>query len=344
MGGFTRCAQSRPESAGSSPGPACYGRGGERATITDAFVVNGYLGSAALGHSAVDIDVQRARRAVEDIATSAALEDTAEAVIKVAVFGMYLEVSKLVSRHGIDPRDLDLIAFGGAGPMLACFLARELGMRRVIVPPTPGVLSAFGGIIADIRNDFIRTVYADLDTDVTDTLASAAEELRLSGLAWLHEEQGFDGTPVMQFSADMRYRGQSYEIDTPLNESWIADGDLAAITAAFHKEHERLYDYADESAPLQIINLRLVVSGVPPKPELAALEASDVPPYRRGARRSTAMAESKRQRFSGARNCLQASDFQGPAIVTQDDTTSCILDGFSVSVDALGNLILSSEG
>ena len=146
--------------------------------------------------------------------------------------------------------------------MLACFLARELGMRRVIVPPTPGVLSAFGGIIADIRNDFIRTVYADLDTDVTDTLASAAEGLRLAGLAWLHEEQGFDGTPVMQFSADMRYRGQSYEIDTPLTESWIADGDLAAITAAFHKEHERLYDYADGSAPLQIINLRLVVSGV----------------------------------------------------------------------------------
>ena len=335
-----------PESAGSSPGPACYGRGGKRATITDAFVVNGYLGSAALGYSAVDIDVQRARRAVEDIAKSlgCSCEDTAEAIIKVAVSGMYLEVSKLVSRHGIDPRDLDLIAFGGAGPMLACFLARELGMRRIIVPPTPGVLSAFGGIIADIRNDFIRTVYADLDADVTDTLASATEELRLSGLAWLHEEQGFDGTPVMQFSADMRYRGQSYEIDTPLNESWIADGDLAAITAAFHKEHERLYDHADETAPLQIINLRLVVSGVPPKPEIAALEASDVPPLPTG---STAIyCDGREQTAEVFRRAelLAGQQFSGPAIVTQDDTTSCILDGFSVGVDTLGNLILYSEG
>ena len=123
------------------------------------------LGTAALGYSAVEIDNARAEAAINTVADSLDLsrEATAEAIIRVAVSGMYLEVSKLVSRHGIDPRDLDLIAFGGAGPMMACFLARELGMRRVIVPAAPGVLSAYGGVIADVRNDFIRTIYSDLD-------------------------------------------------------------------------------------------------------------------------------------------------------------------------------------
>ncbi|PPR61474.1 MAG: Acetophenone carboxylase gamma subunit [Alphaproteobacteria bacterium MarineAlpha4_Bin2] len=335
-----------PESAGSTPGPACYGQGGNRATITDAFVVNGFLGAAALGYSSVDIDADKARDAVNEIAQTLGLscEDTAEAIIKVAVSGMYLEVSKLVSRHGIDPRDLDLIAFGGAGPMLACFLARELGMQRVIVPPAPGVLSAYGGIIADIRNDFIRTVYADLEKKDAETLKNAALDLRKAGLSWLRDEQGFEGTPILQFSADMRYRGQSYEIDTPLDEKWITDGGLASVNVAFHSEHERLYDYADNSAPLQIINLRLVVSGVPPKPEFAPLEVSAEPPTSVGDALIYCDGKQQKAQLYQRESFLAKQTFTGPAIITQDDATSCILDGSAVRVDQLGNLIVSMEG
>jgi len=334
-----------PESAGSSPGPACYGRGGARATITDAFVVNGFLGAADLGYSAVELDVARARTVIGNLATSLGmtLENTAEAIVKVAVSGMYLEVSKLVSRHGIDPRELDLIAFGGAGPMMACFLARELGMRRVVIPLTPGVLSAFGGLIADVRNDFIQTLYADLDAKLTAALKAALDDLRRHALAWLHDEQDFKGEAALTCSADIRYRGQSYEIDTPLDAAWIESGDVAAMVDAFHRKHARIFDYADTSAPLQLINLRLIVTGVPPKPEIALLETSDaapvaeaaVPVYYDGTQQSADVYRRAELRAG--------QSFHGPAIVTQDDTTSCIPGGFAAVVDKFGNLILSRE-
>ena len=147
-----------PESAGSTPGPACYGRGGTKPTITDALVLLGFLGNAALGYSAVDIQIERSREAITPLADSLSMttEAAAESIIRIAISGMYLEISKLVSRQGIDPRDLSLIAFGGAGPMLACWLAEELSMKNVVVPLVPGVLSAFGGLVADIKNDFIK--------------------------------------------------------------------------------------------------------------------------------------------------------------------------------------------
>ena len=334
-----------PESAGSTPGPACYGLGGERATITDAFVVTGFLGASALGYSAVQLDVDKARSAIDVIAGQIGLscEDTAEAIIRVAISGMYLEVSKLVSRHGIDPRELDLIAFGGAGPMMACFVARELGMRRVVVPMTPGVLSAFGGLIADVRNDFIRTIYADLEEEVTGKLQEALIELQKRALHWLKDEQGFNGEPILKVSADMRYRGQSYEIDTPLERAWIEDGNIDALVSAFHLEHTRLYEYADEAAPLQIINLRLIISGVPPKPEISPLETSDAPPSPIGQTPVYCDGEERQADIYQRGDLRAGQSFNGPAIVAQDDTTSCILEGFRVEVDALGNLILNLE-
>ena len=334
-----------PESAGSTPGPACYGLGGERATITDAFVVTGFLGASALGYSAVQLDRDKARNAIGAIAGQIGIscEDTAEAIIRVAVSGMYLEVSKLVSRHGIDPRELDLIAFGGAGPMMACFVARELGMRRVIVPMTPGVLSAFGGIIADVRNDFIRTIYADLEVEVVGKLRKALVELQKSALHWLQDEQGFDGNPILKVSADMRYRGQSYEIDTPIAGEWIEDGNIDALVAAFHREHTRLYEYADEAAPLQVINLRLIISGVPPKPEISPIEASDKPPSPIGQTPVYCDGEERKADIYRRVDFRAGQSFNGPTIVTQDDTTSCILNGFHAEVDALGNLILNLE-
>ena len=129
-----------PESAGSRPGPACYGRGGTRATITDAFVVLGLIGHADLGYNAVQIDIEKARAVLGELSESlgTSVEETAEAIIEIAVSGMYSEVSGLVSRFGVDPREFALLAFGGAGPMMACFLARELRMKEVVVPLTPG--------------------------------------------------------------------------------------------------------------------------------------------------------------------------------------------------------------
>ncbi len=332
-----------PESAGSTPGPACYGRGGERATITDALVVLGFLGNAALGYSAVRMEPERARAAVGEIADqlSMGLEETAEAIVRVAVSGMYLEVSKLVSRHGIDPRELSLIAFGGAGPMLACWLARELDMREVVVPRVPGVLSAFGGLIADIKNDFIQTVYLDLDQGAVETMQQGFGDLARRAMRWIREEQGFEEDVSMFPSADIRYRGQSYEIDTPIDAAWIETGDVAAIAEAFHRQHEALYDHADPEAELQVINLRLVVTGQPPKPVFAPAPKADGEIVA-GGRAEVFLDGAKREAEVFARADMAAGHrIAGPAIVTQDDCTTCVLAGYRGRVDEAGNLILA---
>lgn len=331
-----------PESAGSTPGPACYGKGGERATITDALVVLGFLGRSALGYSAVEMHPDLARAVIDDVAgkLSMTAEAAAEAIVRVAVSGMYLEVSKLVSRHGIDPRELSLIAFGGAGPMLACWLARELGMREVIVPRVPGVLSAFGGLIADIKNDFIRTVYLDLDEAAVEPLRDGFGDLARQAMRWIREDQGFEEDVAMYPSADIRYRGQSYEIDTPLEAIWIEEGDLQAIGGAFHRLHEQVYEHADEDAELQIINLRLIVTGQPAKPAFApAVKATG--PLRPGARVEVFHDGARHLADVHARADMAAGHrFDGPAIVTQDDCTTCVLGGYSGAVDDAGNLIL----
>lgn len=332
-----------PESAGSSPGPACYGRGGERATITDALVVLGFLGNAALGYSAVEMHPDLAKKAVGEIAKRLSLtsEATAEAIVRVAVSGMYLEVSKLVSRHGIDPRELSLIAFGGAGPMLACWLARELDMREVVVPRVPGVLSAFGGLIADIKNDFIRTVYLDLDKIAVEPMQQGFGDLARQAMHWIRDEQGFEDAVALFPSADIRYRGQSYEIDTPLEALWLEEGNIEAIADAFHRVHERIYDHADHKAELQIINLRMVVTGQPPKPVFAAAPKAKGPLT--ANRRVEVFLDGETQGADvHARADMAAGHrLQGPAIVTQDDCTTCVLSGYSGRVDDAGNLILT---
>jgi len=331
-----------PESAGSNPGPACYGRGGTRPTITDAFCVCGFLGETELGYSAVDIDRDLARTAVGEIAAQLGLglEETAEAIIKVAVSGMYLEVSKLVSRYGIDPREFTLQAFGGAGPMLSCFVARELGMTRVAIPTTPGVLSAFGGLIADIKNDFISTVYCDLDT-ATQTLRDGYADLRRRAIAWLREEQDFEGDATLLYTADMRYRGQSFEIETVLEEDWTENGDLRSIADAFHAEHARVYDHADEEAAVQVINLRLVIVGAAPKPELRELAAGEAAPAPKGDVDVFYDGAAHKAALYDRAALLAGQVIEGPAVIQQDDCTTCILGGFTAEVDAYGNILLN---
>ena len=333
-----------PSSAGSSPGPACYGRGGEQATITDAYAVCGWLGRGGLGYGAVQIDVAGAERAVGAIAgrLGTGLEQTAEAIIQVSISGVFLEVSKLLSRQGADPRQFALLPFGGAGPMMACLLARDLGFQKIIVPPAPGVLAAYGGLIADVRNDFIQTAFVDLDAASVAPLKAMAESLRDRALTWLRQEQQFEGEARLAFSADMRYRGQSYEIEVPLDAVWLDNGVLEAIAAAFHGEHERVYEYADSDADIQVINLRLVVSGTADQPEFEAGE-----PQRRAAQPSETTEVFYDDAWRAAkvylREQLRPGDyFPGPAIVRQDDCTTCLVEGFDAEVDRHGNIIISA--
>ena len=333
-----------PESAGSTPGPICYGRGGTRATITDAFASLGILGQAELGYSAVNVDVAAARRAVGELATQLGqrLEETAESIIRVAISGMYAGISRLVSRFGIDPRQFSLMPFGGAGPMMACYLARALSMREVLVPVTPGVLSALGGLVADIKNDFVKITFQVLNEETLPALEHDFSHLEHKARDWLIQEGSDPAGANFIFSAEMRYKGQSFEIETPLSADDIQQRRLEAIRQAFHNEHQRLYGYSDTNATIQIVALRLIASHEVSKPVLQPLKQGDegvqpmrlidvwmddgflnVPLYHRS-------------------HLLAGHNVAGPAVIAQDDTTTAILPGFTAHVDVWGNLVLTN--
>lgn len=332
-----------PESAGSDPGPACYGRGGTRATITDAFAVIGCIGAGELGYSAIRVERDKARAAIGEIARRIGqdLLATAEAIIKIAVSAMYLEVSKLVSRYGVDAREYVLEAFGGAGPMLACLLARELGLPTVLVPTAPGVLSALGGLIADIKNDFIATVFVPLEEAALPLIRERYEALQKEALHWLREDQGYDGPCAFVHSADMRYLGQSYEIETILEAEDVSRDDLAAIAGAFHRRHQEVYGHADPEAEVQIVNLRLVIAGESPKPHFAkAVDVAGPAVPREMLRVYVEGGERDVPRF--AREDLRPGQFfAGPAVIAQSDCTTWVPDGFRGRIDGYGNLILT---
>ncbi|WP_369790680.1 hydantoinase/oxoprolinase family protein [Rouxiella sp. WC2420] len=337
-----------PDSAGSLPGPVCYGRGGKQATVTDAFAACGLLGHGALGYSAVSVDVAAARDAVSLLARplGISIEETAETIIQLAISSMYTDTSGLVSRFGIDPREFYFLAFGGAGPMMGCYLARELNMKGVVVPPTPGVLSALGGLVADLKNDFIRTLYRDLTLDCLQEIALAATALQQDAEGWLRREHGADLPYRLQFSADMRYRGQSFEIEVALENGWLAAGlsqaeSLAAIGEAFNQQHLKIFGHSDAQAAMQIINLRLVITSPTARPDLQKLAHSDAPVVAQsvvsawvdGARRDV-MVVRRDQLRAGQR-------FNGPAIIAQDDCTTCVPTAMQVNVDSFGNLIIT---
>ncbi|MEE9610759.1 MAG: hydantoinase/oxoprolinase family protein [Desulfatiglandales bacterium] len=335
-----------PESAGSDPGPACYGKGGKRATLTDAFAMCGFLGQTRLAYDSVGIQLDKAKEVIGDLARQMDrdLVETAEAIIKIAISSMYMELSKLIAKYGMDPRDFALMPFGGAGPMIACFIAREIGIRKVLVPTSPGVLSAMGGLIADIKNDFIKTVYMDFEEGALEPLKRSFEELKEEAYGWLREEHQMSGDPILYYSGDMRYRGQSYEIEVPMDQSWIIDGRIEEVTKSFHDQHEIIHGYCDREAPIQFINSRLVIVGTSPKPEFKKIPAA------RGPLESVA---EKDVFYDGATHSVPffrredlgaGRTFDGPAVILQDDCTTCVLDHFKGFVDPLGNIHLQYEG
>lgn len=335
-----------PDSAGSDPGPACYGNGGTQPTITDAFAVCGLIGQSSLAYGSIRVDPELARAAVGTLADrlGRSVEQAAQMIIDVAISGMYLEINKLIARHGIDIRDFTLMAFGGAGPMLSPMLARELGIPRVLVPTTPGVVSALGSLVADIRSDFISSLYQPLDESGMTEMLETFGELKASAESWLRQEQCHDGSYTLHYSADMHYLGQSFEIEVPFEEEHVLAGNVGKLREAFHRRHEQLYSYSDDDGEIHVVNLRMVISAAGERPALKRWQAGS----------GTAVPERSIDVFlSGAwheaglydRATLKAGQaFSGPAVVSQSDSTTCIPAGFDASVDARGNIILQTNG
>ena len=326
-----------PHSAGSTPGPACFGRGGEAFTVTDAALLCGILGHGKLGFGAIVPQAAAAERAARPIAErlGLSLPALAEGVLDVAISGMLIPIEQLLARAGAHASELTLIPFGGAGPMLGALLAQTAGMRRVLVPALPGTLCALGALTAAIRRDAMRTVLLPLEPASWPAMLATLDLLSAEAADSVAAMAGPGDTEIRR-AADLRYRGQSFEISVPFD----AATDLAALAAAFHAEHERQFGHAEPGAALQVVSLR--VSATRPAPALTLPRRAGRPhapaalgetPVRLGGQTRQALLLARADLDPGAH-------FAGPAIVVQPDCTVLVPPGWQATIDELGNIDL----
>ncbi len=337
-----------PQSAGADPGPACYGRGGESATVTDANVALGILSRDALLGGRMPIDASEADNAVDRLAATLNLtrEDVAQGIIALATANMAKAIRVISVERGYDPRDYTLVAFGGAGPLHAARLARELDIPRVLVPTIPGILCAYGLLVADLRTDFSRTIVVPAAAESLSALNSGFDELSAAATEWF-EREGIDLTRRrVKRSVDMRYVGQNYELPVELPNRPVRDNDMSEILAAFHVVHDQAYGYAAQDEPAQFVTLRLEAIGEVDKPEPRRIHSGGSADAAIIGHRRVYLPEQGGWCDVPLYDRLRLTSgvtIAGPGIVEQMDSTTLILPGQHADVDMFGNLIVIDE-
>jgi N-methylhydantoinase A len=332
-----------PQSAGSDPGPACYGRGGEEPTNTDANLLLGRLGERLIG-GAMTLDRSAAERAIARVGEPLELDATeaAQAVIRVANANLADAIRLALIRRGHDPRDFVLVAFGGAGPLHGAELARELSIPAVLVPPNPGITSALGCLLVDIRHDFSEmhlvpadeTEPSEIESRFTALEDRARERLRAEGIA---EED-----VQLLRSLDMRYLGQwrSLEISVDGKVESLED-----LTARFHDEHGRQHAYKREDTPVEIYQLKVTAIGSIPKPQLPHEGIEEHDPEPQGHREAVYGDEGAVRTAVYRRDDLRpGARIEGPAIIEQLDSTVVVPPEDKAEVDGWSNIIIRVGG
>jgi N-methylhydantoinase A len=328
-----------PQSAGADPGPACYGRGGTQPTVTDANLFLGRLDPGYFLGGRMSLDEEAARRALHTIGPEVGLDDTefAEGVLAIINAKMADAMRTITVKQGIDPREYSLVAFGGAGPMHAVWLAEELEIREVIVPWSPGTFSAWGMLQTDMRHDVVRAFYrpvAELDaSDVAAVFTQLAEE----GSALLEHEGVAADDRYFARGADMRYVGQEYTVNVAIGE----EISLETIEHDFHEAHRIRHGHSTPGAPVEFVNLRLAAMG-----RIGAGRA----PFQAPADGQDPLLGHRRVVFSGAehetsvlmRNHLRPGAREdGPLVIEEESSTTVVPPDYTIEVDDLGNLVVT---
>jgi N-methylhydantoinase A len=337
-----------PESAGAHPGPACYDRGGTRPTVTDANVVLGRLSPAHLLDGQMPLRAERARRAIQDLAAELGLSivDAARGILSVVQANMLGAIRVVSVRKGYDPRAYTMVAFGGAGPLHAATLARDLGIRQVLVPAAPGILCALGLLVEPLRFDLARTRIEPLDALTESDIEAIFAEMVGEATAWLERESVPSGRRQLVRAYDMRYLGQNFELTVTEPPGPASAG---ALRRAFLREHERVYGYAALDEPIQVVAFRLTALGSPdelllpilpaaPQGESGAARAGERPVYFDEAGDFVATPIYRRERLRAGHR------LRGPAVIEQMDSTTIILPDQAALVDERANLLIDTEG
>ncbi|MDE0364969.1 MAG: hydantoinase/oxoprolinase family protein [Gammaproteobacteria bacterium] len=333
-----------PKSTGADPGPACYGlKGGGVAAMTDAFLLAGLLNPQRLLGGRMKVHPDRARRALEAVGGQVGLspEQVADGAIQVATAMLAAESTSVLARRDVDLSRYRMVAYGGAGPLVAALVAEAVYVNSVLIPPVPGTLSALGAAQADLEGDFVQPIYRGLDSLDAASLGGALEGIRSQTAGWLEREAvGLRVQhAVVEYSAEMRYEGQGFDVTVPIDEAWLAAGDSAAILAAFHDAHQRAFGHSHRGTPAWLQELRAHLTGRLPKPAPASLQSAEVggDPSIRNIRLRGKEVEG---RIFNREDIAADSRIAGPAIVEQMDTTTLVPDGWMLTLALNGALIL----
>lgn len=347
-----------PHSAGAAPGPACYAQGGSEPTTTDAYAAMGYLNPRSIAGGAKGIEVAPANEAIARVIGKPGHLETAEAahgIHAVATSNMIRAIRAVSVERGRDARDYTLVAFGGAGPLHAAALGRTLGLKRVLIPNSPGLFSALGLLMADVQQKFTRTVLQRthlLDHAAAARLARVYAELQDAAQQEMLIEGRRPEELRLQRSATMQYLGQSFEllVDIPLQQGDLNVGDWTRLAQIFCDEHQRTYGYQEDAARVQIVSLRVTASVVGTKCSYAEVGRQSMQAF---GDASGSESSSRRAYFGPdagwmharvlRRGQLLGASVEGPAIVEELDTTVVVPPQCSVSLDAVGNLVLTLQ-
>jgi N-methylhydantoinase A len=334
-----------PQSAGAVPGPACYGRGGLEPTITDCNLVLGYLGEDNFLGGRMKLGAKAAFAAIQDCVAEKlklSVVDAAEGIVRIINVKMQEAIKAISTMRGHDLRDFHLLAFGGAGPLHACAIAAELGMAGVVVPLYPGVYSAMGLLMSDVKHDYIRSKLAGLAAVTADEIAGVFAILQSHAERDLRGEGFAPAKIAIERALDMRYAGQGYEITIPCEFPLNAKS-LPKLRAQFDESHKQMFGHTAPEEPVEIVSYRLRGIGRVPPVELPKHRA-------RGGALKGALLETRKARFAGVtldcpvyqRDRLDVGmRFAGPAIIDQLDATTVIPPGHTARVDDFKNILIA---
>jgi N-methylhydantoinase A len=338
-----------PQSAGAAPGPACYGLGGTEPTVTDANLVLGRLGADRFLGGEMPLDVKAAEAALARVAKPLGMDVTAAAdgILRIAATAMSYAVKGVTTERGFDAGDFALFAYGGAGPLHAVEVAREIGIRKVIIPVAPGVFSAFGMLFSDLRYDYVRTFLTRLEEAPFDKIEALYTALEDEGRAAIANASVKPQKVTVRRAADMRYVGQEHAVTVELPLGVFKKRDRDAIKRLFDAMHELRYGTSAPQERAEIVSLRSTVTGVMRKPPQATI--------RSGQRKPPAASFSgKRPVFFGTgfkptptyrRSALLAGNrIPGPALIEEHASTTVLMPGDTCEVDAYGNLVIAVGG
>ncbi len=339
-----------PKSAGATPGPACYMRGGENPCVTDANIVLGKLNQKRILGGRMEVDVELAKDAIRTCICDKSdlnLQQAANGIITVVNSNMVRAIRSVSVEKGYDVREFSLMAFGGAGPLHACEVARELGMREVLIPPHPGTLCSLGLLLADTKFDLSRTKVLDGVPENVAAMREQFADMTKQGNALLDKEGVPEDRRRFEYFVDMRYQRQNFEICIPVPSGDLDEKILGQVLADFHAEHKRSYGYCKEEAVVQFVSYRVSAIGIIDKPDITAepLRPEADLPEPIGTRQVLFQGQDYyvRTPIYNREDFVPGQAIPGPCICEQMDTTLVVPAGWTIHVDGYYNLKIHDE-